>query len=92
MYYARAIDCTMLPALTQIAASQANHTEKTRKAIKRLSDYAHTYSQTSVRFYQSDMILTVDSDAAYLVLPKARSRYTGYIRLLNKQLNKDQHV
>ena len=28
LYYARAIDCMMLPALTQIAATQANPTEK----------------------------------------------------------------
>ncbi len=31
------------------------------------------------------MILKVDSDAAYLVLPKARSRISGYFRLENKE-------
>ena len=33
------------------------------------------------------MILHVDSDAAYLVLPKARSRIAGFLRLRNKQNN-----
>ena len=30
-----------------------------------------------------DMILEVDSDAAYLVMPKAKSRFAGYFRLLD---------
>ena len=33
------------------------------------------------------MQLTVDSDAAYLVLPKARSRFAGYFRLLDDPSN-----
>ncbi|MFO0089630.1 MAG: hypothetical protein ACK518_02280, partial [bacterium] len=41
-------------------------------------DYAATYPNTIVRYYASGMILFVDSDAAYLVLPKARSRIAGY--------------
>ena len=87
LYYARAIDSTMLPALGQIAASQANPTENTKKAIKRLLDYANTYSNGTVRFHKSDMQLVVDSDAAYLVLPKARSRFAGYFRLLDNESN-----
>ena len=31
------------------------------------------------------MNLTVDSDAAYLVLPGAKSRYAGYFQLLNSK-------
>ena len=31
------------------------------------------------------MVLHIDSDAAYLVLPKARSRVAGYFQLNNKQ-------
>ena len=85
LYYGRGIDCTILPALTQIAMSQANPTVNTKKAVQRLLDYVATYNNTTVRFYKSDMILVVDSDAAYLVLPKARSRYAGYFRLLDDE-------
>ena len=46
-------------------------------------DYANTYKTTKVWFYASDRILEVDSDAAYLVMPQARSRYAGYFRLLD---------
>ena len=41
-------------------------------------DYLHTYQNAHVRYYASDMILHIDSDAAYLVAPKARSRIAGY--------------
>ena len=83
LYYGRAIDSTILPALTQIASQQANPTVNAKKAIHRLLDYVNTYNKTCVWFYKSDMILTTDSDAAYLVLPKARSRLAGYFRLLD---------
>ena len=49
LYYAQVIDSTMLPALTQISATQANPTETTKNAIKRLLDYAHTYKNAYVR-------------------------------------------
>ena len=37
------------------------------------------------------MILTVDSDAAYLVMPKARSRMAGYFRLLDNENKIHRH-
>ena len=46
-------------------------------------DYANTYQNAYVRFYASDMQLMIDLDAAYLVLPKVRSRIAGYFRLAN---------
>ena len=43
-----------------------------------LLDYAHTYPNAILRYYASDMCLHVDSDAAFLVLSKARSRGAGH--------------
>ena len=83
LYYARAIDGTMLPALNEIASQQAKPTVQTKFKCLRLLDYAATYQNAFVRFYASDMVLTVDTDAAYLVLPKARSRVAGYFYLGN---------
>ena len=83
LYYARALDSTMLPALNQIGAQQAQPTQLVMQKVQRLMDYANTYKDAYVRFYASDMHLMVDSDAAYLVLPKARSRIAGYFRLAN---------
>ena len=81
LYYARALDSTMLPALNDIGSKQASATTGTNKQCKMLLDYAATYPNAKIRFYASDMHLQADSDAAYLVLPLARSRYAGYFYL-----------
>ena len=84
LYYGRALDNTILPALNQIGTEQALPTTNTKQKLRRLLDYVATYPKAYLRFYASDMLLEIDSDAAYLVLPKARSRLAGYFRLLDK--------
>ena len=42
-----------------------------------------THQNAVLRYHASDMILHVDSDAEYLVLPKARSRIAGHYYLSN---------
>ena len=64
-----------------IASDQAKPTEKTKARTQQLMDYLHTYPDAYIRYYASDMILHVDSDAAYLVEPKAKSRVAGYFYL-----------
>ena len=45
-----------------------------------------------MRFYASDMILEINSDASYLVMPQARSRYAGYFRLLKNINTPNRHL
>ena len=90
LYYARALDSTMLPALNEIACTQAKPTQYTREECDQIMDYAATYPQVYVRFHASDMILAVDSDAAYLVMPNAKSRIAGYFQL-NDHPDRIQH-
>ena len=40
-------------------------------------DYAETYPNIVIRYYASDVVLLLDSDAACLVILKAKSRITG---------------
>jgi len=70
--------------LTTSALINLIPTQKTMKKIKQLLDYAATYPNAVIRYYASDMILHAESDAAYLVLPKARSRIAGYFYLSSK--------
>ena len=84
LYWARAIDCTLLPGLNDVGRTQSSPTEKDLKRSKKLLDYAWTYKDTKVRFHASDMILYVESDAAYLVIPGAKSRIAGYFYLSDK--------
>ena len=44
-------------------------------------DYLNTYPNAKLRYYAGTMTLQVDSDAAYLVLPNARSRVAGHFYL-----------
>ena len=66
---------------------QSNPTESTNNKIKMLLDYLATYPNAKIRYHASDMVLHVDSDTAYLVLPKARSRIAGYFYLSKECLN-----
>ena len=53
------------------------------KQINQLLDFVATHPDATLRYRASNMILHVDSDAAYLVAPKARSRIAGYYYLSN---------
>ena len=44
-------------------------------------DYVAIYLNIVIRYYASDMKLFIDSDAAYLVLPNAKSRIARYYYL-----------
>ncbi len=77
LYLARAVDATILPALSSLAAQQAAPTETTLKRAKQLLDYMATQDDAVLTYRASDMILAVHSDAGYLNEPKARSRAGG---------------
>ena len=47
-------------------------------------DYLHTHPSAKLRSHKSDMCLHIDTNAAYLVAPKAKSRIAGYYYLSNK--------
>ena len=78
LYYARAVDPTILVALNSIAAEQANNTEATAKAVTQLLNYAATHSEVITRYHASGMILHIHSDASLLSEPGAKSISGGY--------------
>ena len=85
LYYGRAVDSTLLTAITEIATQQAHATERTLKAIVQLLNYCATHPNAILRYRASDMVLWIDSDASYLSVPKARSRVAGYFFLSDKR-------
>lgn len=82
LYYARAVDNTMLVALSAIAS--APHSEAAATAVTQLLNYAATHPDATIRYTSSDMILHVHSDASYLSEPGAKSRSGGYFYLSDK--------
>jgi hypothetical protein len=78
LYYARAVDMTVLMALSSIAVEQTKATEKTLGRCIQLLDYLASNSEAKVRYHASDMVMNIHSDASYLSETKARSRACGH--------------
>lgn len=89
LYYARAVDSTMLVALGTLAAQQTKATTNTMTAAHQLLDYAATHPDAKIRFKSSDMILQIHSDASYLSESEARSRSGGISFLGNDTTRPD---
>ncbi len=80
LYYARAVDMTVLMALSSIAMEQTKATDRTLtlERCMQLLDYLASNNPAKVRFHASDMIMNIHSDASYLSAPGARSRTCGH--------------
>ena len=66
LYYARAVDATMLPALSAIASEQATPTQNTMAKCKQFLDYAATQEEAVLTYKASKMILAIHSDSSFL--------------------------
>ena len=74
----------MLPALNDISVQQSKPTPHKINECNHLIDYSTTYPNIVIRYHASDIILHVDTDTTYLVLPKAHSRITGHFCLSDR--------
>jgi hypothetical protein len=90
LYYARAVDPTVLMPLNDIATEQTNATEKTQAATNQMLDYMDTHPDATIRYHASDMILHIHSDASYLSVSNARSSLGGLFLLGSKLPDQDQ--
>lgn len=78
LYYARAVDLTMLAALSAIVADQAAPTETAMARCKQFLDYAASQEDAVITFHASDMVLAGHSDVSYLSEKEARLRAGGH--------------
>jgi hypothetical protein len=91
LYYSRAVDPTMNTALSSLASQQAKGTEQTARDATKFLNYCATHPDAKLRYYASDMVLKVHSDASYLSESKARSRAAGHYYMGNKENDDDTH-
>ena len=77
LYYARPLDNTLLPALNDIEMHQSKPTRAIQQKCTRLLNYVATFPSVILRYHASNMHLHIDSDAAYFVALKAKSRIAG---------------
>ena len=80
-WYSMAVDQTMARTLSSVVAKQSKATTKVREEVKQFLDYCATHPNATVRFLASDMILTLRSDASY-VLIRTRIQNQGSRALL----------
>ncbi len=81
LYYAQAVDLTILMALSDIATQQAAPTENTNKQANKFLDYMWAHPNAKICYHAPDMVLNVHSGALYLSAPCTRSHVGGYFFL-----------
>ena len=84
LFYGRAVDPTLLTALSELSSAQANATDATKRACHQFLDYCATHPASTICYHASDMILKLHSDSSYLNVVSARSRQGGHFFLGNK--------
>jgi hypothetical protein len=85
------VDPTMNAALSSLASQQSKGTEQTARDATTFLNYCATHPDAKLRYYASDMVLKVHSDASYLSESKARSRAAGHYYMGNKENDDDTH-
>jgi hypothetical protein len=78
LYHGRAIDGTIMTAISSLASQQATAMEDIEAKLTQLLNYCSTHPDATIRYHASDMILNIHSDAGYLNEPEARSRAGGH--------------
>ena len=83
MYYALAVDSTILPAINNIFTCQSTPTQDTLAKCNQVLDYASMHPNATIIYHVSNMILMEGTDIAYLVLPAAHSHIACHFLLQN---------
>jgi hypothetical protein len=78
LYYARAIDPTLIMSINVLAYEQSRATAVTADKVIKLLNYCNTHPETKIRYHASDMILHIHSDASYLSEREAKRRAGGF--------------
>jgi hypothetical protein len=87
LYYARAVDPTLIMPNNVLASEQSNATEITANKVIKLLNYCNTHPETKIRYHASDMILHIHSDASCLSENEAKSRARGLFYMGNTNKN-----
>jgi hypothetical protein len=79
LYYARAVDCTMLTAVNHIASEQSRGTQHVIAIAERLLSYAASYPAHALVYRACEMILHIQTDASFLSRSNSRSVAGGIL-------------
>jgi hypothetical protein len=87
LYYARAVEPTLIMPIKVLASEQSNATEVPADKVIKLLNYCNTHPETKIRYHASDMILHIHSDPSYLSENEAKSRAGGFFYMGNTTKN-----
>jgi hypothetical protein len=87
IYYARAVDPTLIMPINVLASEQSNATEVTAHKVIKLLNYCNPHQETKIRYHASYMILHIDSDTSYLSENEAKSRVGGFFYMGSNNKN-----
>jgi hypothetical protein len=87
LYYARAVDQTLIMPINILVYEQSNATEITADKAIKLLNYCNTHPNTKIRYRTSYMILHIHSDASYLSGNEATSRSGVFLYMGNNNKN-----
>jgi hypothetical protein len=77
LYYARAVDPTLIMPINVLASKQSKATAVTADKVIKLLNYCNTHPEKKIRYHASNMILNIHSDASYLSEKEAKRRAGG---------------
>ena len=81
----------MLMALSIITMEQSQGIRTTKEKAENFLTYATTHPNATLKYYKSDMILKIHSDASYLSKQQGRSR-AGALLLGNREHTTDPSI
>jgi hypothetical protein len=74
LYYARAVDPTLIMPINVLASEQSTATNVKADKVINFLNYCNTHPETKIRYHSSDMLLYIHSVASYLSEDEAKSR------------------
>jgi hypothetical protein len=81
LFYARAVDPTLMMSINVLASEKSIATEITADKVIKLLNYCNTHPETKIRYHASYMILHIHSEASYLSENDAKSRTGGFFSM-----------
>jgi hypothetical protein len=91
LYYARAVDPTLIMPINVLASEQSTAINVTSDKVIKLFNSVNTHPESKIRYHSSDIILHMHSDASYLSEDESKSRAGGSFTWKTQQnIKKDQ--
>jgi hypothetical protein len=78
LYYARAVEPTLIMPVNVFASEQTKATAATADKTIKLLNYSTTHPETNLNYHVSDVILSIHRDVSYLSEREAKSRAGGF--------------